>query len=232
MAMIRENFVQVRQKVADVCRRLGRNPDEVSIIGVSKYAEADKIKEAVEAGLKDIGENKVQEAQRKFPQLQDWGLKVNRHLIGHLQTNKVKHALQYFDLIHSVDSLRLAEEIQKQAEKLNRTVDVLIQVNIAGEVQKFGAGKQEALKLVDDVSKLKNVCIKGLMAMAPFTEQTDVVRQCFSGLRELRDQVRELYKGNDQVQMRYLSMGMTDDYEIALEEGSNMLRIGRAIFKE
>jgi pyridoxal phosphate enzyme (YggS family) len=232
MAMIKDSFLEVKEKVAAICKRLGRNPDDVAIIGVSKHAEADKIKEAVDAGLKNIGENKVQEGQRKFPQLEQWGIKVTRHMIGHLQTNKVKHTLQYFDLIHSIDSIKLAQEVQKQAEKINRIVDILIQVNTAGEEQKFGSSKQDALALIEAAAQLKNVRITGLMAMAPLTEDLRIIRRAFSDLRELRDEVRERYRGNNNVEMKYLSMGMTDDYEIALEEGSNMLRIGRAIFKE
>ncbi len=228
--MIRDNLKHVEDSIAAICRRLGRKFEDIVLIGVTKYAEPANIREGVEAGLRHIGENKVQEAQRKFPVLDELGVKVTRHMIGHLQTNKAKLALEFFDLIQSVDSLKLAQEITKHAGKSGKNADILIQVNTAGEEQKFGTAKNQAVSLVEEVSKLPGVRIQGLMAIAPLTDDKNIVRECFRGLRTLSEDFSKKYAGSKNVEMKYLSMGMTDDYEIALEEGSNMLRIGRAIF--
>ena len=231
--MIQENVAQILQNISSICAKLGRDPKSVTLIGVTKTADVSKIKEAIDAGIAHIGENKVQEGQNKFPSLEQLtGKKVTKHLIGHLQTNKAKHALKFFDLIQSVDSFKLAEEIDKQAEKLGRSADILVQIKTSGEEQKFGAGPSEALELIEQISQLKNIRILGLMTMAPFTEDETQIRPCFQALREIRDQAQKKFAGQEKVQMKYLSMGMTDDYKIALEEGSNMVRIGRAIFKE
>lgn len=230
--MIKDNLQRVRDEIARVCQEIGRNPSEITLVGVTKYSDAAKIKEAVEAGLRDIGENRVQEAQKKFPILDSLNVKVTRHLIGHLQSNKVKPALLYFDLIHSVDSFKLAVEIAKEAAKMNKTAEILLQVNIAEEAQKFGATKDEAAKLVDDVAQLAHLKICGFMTMAPFTEDKELIRTTFKGMRQLWEQLRKDFAGHERVSMKYLSMGMSQDYAIALEEGSNMLRIGTAIFKE
>ena len=254
--MIQANFLAVQENISLICRRLRRDAREVTLIGVTKYAQVEDIKQAIDAGLLNVGENKVQEGQNKFPLLDEGALKVTKHLIGHLQTNKVKQALQYFDLLQSVDSLKLAEEIQKQAAKLNRSVDILVQVNTAREEQKFGADPSAAISLIESISKLNHIRVLGLMTMAPFIDDKKIVRQCFRDLRILRDQVAEKFTlqpeghglqsvdeclragfrpwgstASGNVRMKYLSMGMTDDYEIALEEGSNMVRVGRAIFK-
>ena len=231
MAMIREHLASIQKNISLICQRLGRNPAEITLIGVTKYATVEKIKEALTCGLTDVGENKVQEAEKKFPQLDSIAPKLRKHMIGHLQTNKAKDALKYFDLIQSVDSLKLAQEIDKQAAKINRVADILVQINTSGEEQKYGAEKTQALSLVDEITSLQHVRILGLMTMAAFTEDKEAVRVSFRALREIRDQVSKKFGGHERVQMKYLSMGMTDDYEIALEEGSNMVRIGRAIFQ-
>lgn len=252
MATIQENVLRVREEIARVCQKIGRDPKEITLVGVTKFASVEAIQEAINAGVTDIAENKVQEGLKKYPGLQSSSNQtaLKRHLIGHLQTNKVKDALKIFDLIQSVDSLKVAQEVEKQALKLNRTVDVLVQVNIAGEEQKFGADKQGVLTLIGDILQLKNIHIRGLMTMAPFTEDQKIVRDCFKGLRELRDQVVRDFKGNStdfsknnvvvstgsssepcNMEMKYLSMGMSGDFKIALEEGSNMIRVGSAIFK-
>lgn len=233
MTPIQENVLRVREEIAGVCQKIGRDPKEITLVGVTKFAPVEAIQEAINAGVTDIAENKVQEGLKKYPALKNspeqGGLK--RHLIGHLQTNKVKDALKIFDLIQSVDSLKLAQEIEKQALKLNRRVDILVQVNIAGEEQKFGADQEGVLNLISDILKLKDIQILGLMTMAPFTEDQKIVHDCFKSLRELRDQVLRDFSGNPQIGMKYLSMGMSGDFKIALEEGSNMVRIGSAIFK-
>ncbi len=229
--MIKDNVLRVKDQVAAVCKRIGRDPHEVTVVAVTKYAEAPLMKEAVDAGLTVVGENRVQEVERKFPQLDAMNVKVSKHLIGHLQTNKVKLALQYCDLIQSVDSFKLAQEIEKQAAKINRNMDIFVQVSTSGEEQKFGVEHVEAIALVEEIAKLPHVFIKGLMTMAPLTEDKEIVRKCFRDLRIIRDELKNKFSNSDKIQMKYLSMGMSSDYEIALEEGSNMLRIGSAIFK-
>lgn len=227
---MKERLARIYDNIADICRRVGRDPAEVTLVGVTKYSEPSQIQEALDCGLAHIGENRVQDAQQKFPLLKFPATGVTKHLLGHLQTNKVKAAVGLFDIFQSVDSLRLAEEIEKQAAKLNRTVDVLIQVNCSGEEQKSGASKPEALDLMDRVADLEHVRIKGLMTMAPLTEDKILVRQAFRDLRLIRDQAVPLLRKKGRGEMKYLSMGMSQDYEIALEEGATMLRIGSAIF--
>ncbi len=228
--MIAENLARVQTKIRDVCRKLGRNLDEITLIGVTKYADSAHIKEAILAGLTHIGENKVQEAQKKFPELKDLNRPITRHMIGHLQTNKVKYIFDLFDLIQTVDSLKLAQEINEQAKKRQKNVEVLIEVNTSAEEQKFGVKPQDTLSLVEGMSKLPNLRLRGLMTMASHSEDQRAVRQCFKDLRNLFENVSRKFTGASNITMKYLSMGMSDDFEIALEEGSNMVRIGRAIF--
>lgn len=230
--MLKDHLEDVKRRIASVCRRIGRDPAEVILVGATKYSEASQIQEALQAGLKHIGENRVQDAQRKFPELERLGVKAVRHMIGHLQTNKVKDAVRFFDLIQSVDSVKLALEIEKQSGKLNQTIDILVEVNTSGEEQKFGVRPQEITPLIEEISRCPHIRLLGLMTMAPFIEDQAVIRRCFRSLRELFDAVSKQFAASSNIQMKYLSMGMTSDYEIALEEGSNMVRIGRAIFKE
>ncbi len=230
--MLKDHLEDVEGRIASICRRIGRDPAEVILVGATKYSEASQIQEALQAGLKHIGENRVQDAQRKFPELERLGVKAVRHMIGHLQTNKVKDAVRFFDLIQSVDSVKLALEIEKQSGKLNQTIDVLVEVNTSGEEQKFGVRPQEITPLIEEISRCPHIRFLGLMTMAPFIEDQAVIHRCFRRLRELFDAVSKQFAASSNIQMKYLSMGMTSDYEIALEEGSNMVRIGRAIFKE
>lgn|SRR3989338_1007498 len=229
--MIRANILRVRQEIGSVCKTIGRNPDEVVLIGVTKYAEPPKIQEAIDAGLEHIAENRVQEGKRKFPVLKQASLKLTRHLIGHLQTNKAKQAMELFDLIQSVDSVKLAKEIDRQAAGLNKKMDVLLQVNTSGEEQKFGVAPAGFNELLDAVKSLNNLNVLGLMTMAPFTEDETVIRDCFKKLKEIFEQVKKSQQAAN-IQMRWLSMGMSSDFKIAIEEGANMVRIGTAIFKE
>jgi pyridoxal phosphate enzyme (YggS family) len=196
---------------------------------VTKFADIAHIKEAIGLGVTHVAENKVQEARKKFLSLKDSPLKVTKHMIGHLQTNKVKQALEIFDCIQSVDSLKLALALEKQAAKINKHIDVFVQVNTAGEKQKYGITPSALLPLIGKIIKLEHVHLRGLMVIAPLTKDEAVIRQCFRDLRVLRDQANAQFS-EDGLEIKYLSMGMTDDYEIALEEGSNMVRIGRAIF--
>ena len=224
--MIQDNISRILDKITAVCQRVGRDSGEIVLVGVTKFADASQINEAIQSGLRHIGENKVQEAQKKFSLIKDFDFKVTRHMIGHLQTNKVKHALESFDFIQSVDSLKLATALEVQAARQSRNIDILLQVNTAGEEQKFGIEPSETIRFVSEIFNLKHIRLRGLMVIAPLIQDKDIVRQCFRDLRILRDQINKKF----QIQLKYLSMGMTDDYEIAIEEGSNMVRIGRAIF--
>ncbi len=229
--MIQDNITRILGQIDTVCCRTGRDPGEITVIGVTKFADTSQIKKAIDAGLKHVGESKVQEARRKFSDFKDSDIQVTRHMIGHLQTNKVKAALEVFDCIQSVDSLKLAAAIEEQAAKLNRSIDILIQVNTAGEEQKFGIDPSEVFTIIKQVIAFKHVCLQGLMTVAPLTDDKEVVRKCFRDLRLLSEEIVNKFSGDDRVAMTHLSMGMTQDYEIALEEGANMVRIGRAIFQ-
>lgn len=214
------------------CSKIKRNPDEITIVAVGKGRGSEQIREAVEAGITDIGENRVQEAIKKYYELRvtDYGLrKINWHLVGHLQTNKVKDAIRIFDLIQSVDSIHLAEEIDKQAAKINKTQDILIEIKTSPEETKFGIRPQEAIGAVEEMVKLKNIRINGLMTIAPLVDNPQKTRPYFKMLKALKDKINELRITN--YGLRILSMGMTDDFEIAIEEGANMVRLGRAIFE-
>lgn len=213
-----------------VCQRVGRDPKEITFVAITKIADISQIQEILEAGLTHIGESKVQEAEEKFPALENADIKVTRHMVGHLQTNKVKTALEIFDVIQSVDSIKLAEVIEEQAAKLEKKIDILIQVNTSGEEQKFGAAPPELFLLINRIVELKHLRLQGLMTIAPLVEDKEVIRKCFRDLRFLKDAVEERFSSDRRVSMKYLSMGMSGDYQIAIEEGSSMVRIGRAIF--
>jgi len=229
--MIKDRIAQIQANIAEICKRTSLNPKDITIIGVTKYTTVEKMKEAIAGGITDIGENRIQDVQVKFSALDQAHLKYTKHLIGHLQTNKAKLAVQLFDVIQSVDSLHLANELERQAEKYNKeSVRILVQVNTSGEQQKNGVAKSDALKLIEEIAKLKRIHIDGLMTMAPLTDDKAVVRQTFHDLRVIFDQAAQWNKGNEHVQMKHLSMGMSQDYDIAIEEGSNMIRIGTAIF--
>jgi len=229
--MIKDNLDRINSDISAICESVGVNPNEIALIGVTKYTDAGKVTEAIEAGLTHIGENKVQEARDKFFLLGVGSLKVTKHLIGHLQTNKVKQAVEIFDLIQSVDSLRLAQEIARQAQRAEKPMDILIQVNTAQEKQKSGLHPDELMGLMEQILLMEHVRVLGLMTIAPLTDEVDTPRQCFRDLRILRDTVNEQFASESKIRMKYLSMGMSNDYRIAIEEGANMLRIGRAIFQ-
>ena len=224
---IRENVQFVRNKIAEACRRSGRKSEEIELVAITKTVDVEQINEAIEAGIRVVGENRVQEAWRKF---QEVGEKAHWHMVGHLQTNKVKRVLQFADMIHSVDSVYLAREIQTQAKKLDRTIEILIQVNTSGEESKFGLEPEATIGAIEEVSTLPNLKIKGLMTIGAFLPNPEDVRPCFKLLNDLRDRVNE--RGITSVEIGTLSMGMTNDYEIAIEEGSTMVRVGTAIFGE
>ena len=225
MTSIRENLLQVQDRVAAAAERAGHHPGAVRIVAVSKTKPASRIFEAIEAGVTEIGENQLQEARTKYDQIDR---PVKWHFVGHLQTNKVKGALQIFDLIHSVDSLRLLAEINRRSTQLNRQTDVLIQVNTSGESSKYGVQPEQTLNFMESSLNYRNVRIKGLMTIGQFTPIVDAVRPSFALLSRIQEKIKaQQFAG---VEMEYLSMGMTNDFEVAVEEGANLIRIGTAIF--
>lgn len=226
--MIKGNVDRILSQIDEAAQRSGRDASSVTLVCASKYADSDKIRQACDAGIKIFGENKVQSARQKHDQLKD--LEIEWHLIGHLQTNKAKQAVELFSLIHSVDSLRLAEELNKQAQKLSKVQDILIEVNTTDEPQKYGIKPAAALELVKSVSLLKNINLKGLMTMGEFTGNPEENRVYFKKLKELFEEVNSYLSTINYRLLTILSMGMTDDFGVAIEEGSMMVRIGRAIW--
>jgi pyridoxal phosphate enzyme (YggS family) len=229
--MIQENILKVGERISLACAKINQNPEQITIVCVSKNRTKEEIKEAIEAGITDIGENRVQEALLKYNELtskRDNARRIKWHMVGHLQTNKVKDAVKIFDLIQSVDSLHLAEEIDKQAAKINKIQDILIEVKTSPEATKFGLQLEVVIEVIKGITKLKNLNIKGLMTIAPIVDNPEKARPYFRLLRELGDKINESRITNHE--SRILSMGMTDDFEVAIEEGANMVRLGRAIF--
>lgn len=225
--MLQQNLEKVEQNIALACETSGRKREEVTLIAVSKTKPVSMLQEVYQAGIREFGENKVQELSEKQPQLpQD----IHWHMIGHLQRNKVKYIVGTVALIHSVDSLRLAEEISSQAVKKSLCQDILVEVNIAQEESKFGISKEETFQLVKDISKLPGIHIRGLMTIAPFVENPEENRIYFRKMRELSVDIA--HKNIDNVDMDILSMGMTGDYMVAIEEGATMVRVGTGIFGE
>jgi PLP dependent protein len=222
---IAENFKVVMDRIAAAAKRTGRDPSSVKLVVVTKTIDRDRIREAVAAGASILGENRVQEAKDKIEVL---GNTVSWHLIGHLQTNKAKYAVRLFDLIHSVDNLELAAEIDRHAAKIGKMQDILIEVNIAGEASKAGIAVKGAPALVAEVARFKNLSIKGLMTMPPYSENPDDSRPYFSVLRELAETVAKEDIPN--TSMKELSMGMSGDFEVAIAEGATLVRVGTAIF--
>jgi pyridoxal phosphate enzyme (YggS family) len=222
---IRDNLDRVRERIGLACARSGRSPDEVTLVAVTKTVPPDRIQEAVDAGIGILGENRVQEAESKIKSVEGvtaW------HMVGHLQRNKAARAVELFDMIQSVDSIRLAREADRRCREAGRSMDILMEVNTSGESTKFGVRPEAAVDLVGEVSGLANLAVKGLMTIGAFTDKEEVIGACFRTLRGLAEDVRRACFSN--VEMRYLSMGMTSDFETAIEEGSNMVRIGTAIF--
>ena len=224
MISIFDNVQRCLEKIAISAEKAGRRTEDITLVAVSKTVPPARINEAIGAGIQIIGENKVQEAQQKFDEVDQ----VMWHMIGHLQTNKVKYALQLFDLIQSVDTYHLAEEINKRAKKDGKKVPVLIEVNTSGEESKYGCTPDETEHLVSRISQLASVEIRGLMTIGLFSDDPPLVRPCFVKLRKIFNHLAEQNIPN--VQMDIISMGMSADFELAIEEGSNMVRIGTAIF--
>jgi len=227
--MVKDNILKIKERITFVCSKVNQDPNSVTVVCVSKGRTAEQIEEVIEAGITDIGENRVQEAIIKINALRTTNYKLRTHMVGHLQTNKVKDAVRIFDLIQSVDSLRLAKELDKQASKINKLQDILIEVKTSKEATKFGIKPDDAIEVIKEITKFRNINIKGLMTIAPIVDNPEKTRPYFRLLREIRDKINELRTKN--YELRTLSMGMTDDFEVAIEEGSNMLRLGRAIFE-
>jgi len=239
---IMDNISAVYKRISHAARRAGRKPEDIKLIAVTKTVSPEQIKKAMDAGLRIFGESKVQEAQKKISNLipnksgeisrlgrvaEETNLQIEWHLIGHLQKNKAKTAVELFNMIHSVDSLELAEVINKHAEKAGKTQKILLQVKLSTEESKYGILKDNIFRKLGDISKLKNLSIVGLMTIPPFFENAENARPYFSELRTLRDKAKTLG-----FNIPELSMGMTNDYEVAIEEGATMVRIGSAIFGE
>lgn len=227
MGSIRENIDAVNRAKAEAAAKAGRAPEEVLLCAVTKTRTAEEINEAIAAGITDIGENKVQEIMDKFDSVSP----VRWHMIGHLQTNKVKYIIDKVSMIHSVDSLHLAKEIQKRAAQHGITMDILIQVNSAQEESKFGIATDETEAMIKDIlDSCPDLRIRGLMCIAPFAENPEDVRVYFAQVKKLYDEYSSIE--HDNLDFKYLSMGMSHDYEVAILEGSNLIRVGTAIFGE
>lgn len=222
---IKDNLERLRRKIEEVALKSKRDPQEIELVAVTKTATIEQVREAIQWGIKIIGENKVQEAQKKFRQID---LPIEWHMVGHLQTNKVKYAVEIFSLIHSVDSIKLALEIDKRSRQFNKFTDILVEVNVSGEASKYGIKPEEVESFLREISLLSAIRVRGLMTIAPIVKNKEEVRPYFRKLRELSNQIKSWSIKN--IEMKYLSMGMTNDFEIAIEEGANLLRIGRAIF--
>lgn len=222
--MIKQNVEVIKRKIETAAKNSGRTAEDILFLGVTKTIDIQRIQELMDSGITTLGENKPQEIVKKYDQLKG----VKWHLIGHLQSNKVKYIIDKVELIHSVDSLKLALEIDKQAKKHNKVMDILIEINIAGEESKHGIKPNELESLIKEISLLSNVKVKGIMTVAPFVENPQNNRLYFEQMNKLFIDIRS--KNIDNIDMTFLSMGMTNDYEVAIEEGANIVRIGTGIF--
>lgn len=222
---IAANIAMIRQRMTGAALRSGRDPESIRLMAVSKTVEPERIRQALDAGITLLGENYVQEAREKIPAI---GHDVQWHMIGHLQTNKVKYVVNLFDWIHSVDRLELARELDKRAGQNHRRLNILMEVNVSGEESKNGAAPSQVLELVRQVSILPNLSVRGLMTMPPYSDHPEDSRPYFIALCKLRDEIASAAIPG--VSMHELSMGMTGDFEVAIEEGATIIRVGRAIF--
>lgn len=223
--MLIDNYNKVRNAIDETCKRVGRDPNEVTLIAVSKTKPLSDIEELAKEGITEFGENYPQELAEKYNNI---SMPVHFHQIGHLQTNKVKYIIEKVNLIHSVDSMHLAQAIDKEAAKRGIIADVLTEVNYAGEESKFGVNPDDAESLIRDISSLHNIRVRGLMTIAPFVENAEENRAVFRGMKELLLDIKS--KNIHNVFMDFLSMGMTNDYIVAVEEGATHVRVGTAIF--
>lgn len=222
---IRGNLDTVMEKIEKAAKKSGRSAGDIKVVAVTKTVESERILKIIDEGIPDLGENRVQELTKKYDIIDK---ECNWHLIGHLQTNKVKYVVDKVKLIHSVDRIDLAREIHKRAQNKGINVNVLVQVNVSGEESKFGISTEHAKDLIREISLLSNIKVKGLMTIAPYTENSESVRYVFSKLRDLSIDIQK--EKLDNISMDILSMGMSNDFEVAIEEGANMVRIGTALF--
>jgi len=223
--IIKNNLEIINEKIKKAALKASRNPEEIKLVAVTKTATIEQIKEAISAGVEIIGENRVQEAKEKYQILT---ADIEWHLVGHLQTNKAKYAIEIFDLIHSVDGIKLAKEIDRRSLQFGMITNVLVEVNISGEETKYGIKPEEVEPFLKEISEFSRIRVRGLMTIAPIVEDKEEVRPYFRKLRELSKEIKK--KNIKNVRMDYLSMGMTEDFEVAVEEGANIVRIGRGIF--
>ena len=225
MADIKENLDRVYSRIEEACARSGRQAKDITLLAVTKTVPVERIREIMNLGVKSLGENRVQELLSKYDELPD----AKWHIIGHLQTNKVKSIIGKTELIHSVDSLRLAEEIGKQSVAKGITTDILLEVNVSGEESKFGMNLDFVDEMIDFCTRVKGINVKGLMTMAPLGAEETEIRRIFSSL--YKKYVDISTKKYDNISMEYLSMGMSNDFHIAIEEGANIVRVGRGLFQ-
>ena len=233
--IFQERITNIQERITKVCAKVKRNPKDIKLILVTKTIAENIVQEALKSNqiTINIGENKVQEALKKFEYLSKKEVAFNLHFIGHLQTNKIKEMLKSSIYLHSLDSINLAEKLEKRLAYEKKNLSCLLQVNVAEEVNKFGFSKLEVFKIIQEISKMKHLQVKGLMTMAPFTKEVSVVRNTFKTLKEIFCEVKEKVKelpNNSNIEMKELSMGMSNDFEIAIEEGATFLRIGSSIF--
>jgi pyridoxal phosphate enzyme (YggS family) len=247
-APLKDTYAEARQRIADAAGRSGRKPEDVVMVAVTKYASPDQIRQIVELGQADLGESRVQQLTQRVPQLHEWLSRkktlagaaarpadatpdqVRWHMIGNLQRNKVKQVAPHVDLIHSVDSLRLAEELHNYASRLDLTIDILVQVNVSGESSKSGVAAPAVVHLIDSIDTMLHLRPRGLMTMAPYCDDPEQTRPVFARTAELFQDVKSAGVGGDHFNV--LSMGMSNDFEVAIEEGANVVRLGRALFGE
>jgi len=225
MGSIEENIRNIWLRIEKAAEKTGRNKEDVKLVAVTKTIEVDRIREGISCGIQIIGENRVQEAESKFDKITE---KVEKHLVGHLQTNKAKKAVELFDFIQSVDSQRIAQEISRRASQMGKVMDVLVEINTSGEETKFGINPEEALSFIKSISDLPGIKVRGVMTIGLFSDNPEDTRPCFKKLKAIFDQLKS--ENIPYVEMKYLSMGMTSDFEVAIQEGSNMVRIGTGIF--
>ncbi|MBI9011684.1 MAG: YggS family pyridoxal phosphate-dependent enzyme [Clostridiales bacterium] len=225
MDYLKENLNDIEIRIKSACEKAGRSREEVQLIAVSKTVEADVMNASIDAGVTDLGESKVQEIRRKYDDVKD----AKWHLIGHLQTNKVKYIIDKVDLIHSVDSLKLAEAISKKAVAHDKNMSILLQVDMAKEASKFGMASEDVTSLIENILMLPNLIIEGLMFIAPYVTDPEEVRIYFKNMKKLFDEIQEKMS-HERLKMKHLSMGMTNDFEIAIEEGATLLRVGTGVY--
>ena len=233
MSTVKENLLRVLERIEKAARKAGRDPKEIKLVAVSKTVEVARIKEAIEAGVTILGENYVQEAQKKIEEIGKpactdrfgEGRPVSWHFIGHLQSNKAKYAVRLFDMVHSLDSIPLAEELNRRTEQAGQVMKVMIEVNLSKEATKFGTDEEQLLNLARRIQDLKHLSLEGLMTMPPYFDSPEMSRPYYVALREFKEKMT-----SEGVALQELSMGMSNDFEVAIEEGATFVRVGTAIF--